>query len=115
MLLLREKKDWDVKASLLMDGGHENPEINLKKVIFWPDNILSLFEKFGVQKEFDFLSLDVDSYDWFMLEAILNGGYSPRVIICEYNSNFEIHEAKSIMPPEDGEFKDYLITSNMNV
>ena len=90
-------------GSLLMDGGNENPDINLKKIIFWPDNIITLFEKFGVKKEFDFLSLDVDSYDWFMLETILEAGYSPRVIICEYNSNFEIDEAKSIMPPADGE------------
>ena len=26
---------WDVKNSLLMDGGHENKDINLHKVIFW--------------------------------------------------------------------------------
>ena len=86
-----------------MDGWNENPEINLKKVIFWPDNIINLFEKYGVNQKFDFLSLDVDSYDWFMLEAILVAGYSPRVVMCEYNSNFEIEEAKSIMPPSDGE------------
>ena len=72
-----------------MDGGHERPEINLKKVwlicalywrpylyyklqvIFWPDNIVSLFERFGVKKKFDFLSEDSDSYDFFMTEAIL--------------------------------------------
>ena len=72
-----------------MDGGHERPEINLKKVwyvlyigdpiyiiyklqvIFWPDNIVSLLERFGVKKKFDFLSEDSDSYDFFMTEAIL--------------------------------------------
>ena len=26
---------WDVKNSLLMDGGNENKDINLNKVIFW--------------------------------------------------------------------------------
>ena len=30
---IRESLGWDVKNSLLMDGGHERPEINLKKVI----------------------------------------------------------------------------------
>ena len=26
---------WDVKNSLLMDGGYVNQEINLRQVIFW--------------------------------------------------------------------------------
>ena len=38
-----------------------------------------------------------------MLEAILEAGNVPRVIIVEYNTNFDITEAKSIMPPVDGE------------
>ena len=50
----------------------------------------------------DLLSVDTDSYDFFMLEEILKSGYKPRVIIVEYNANFEIVEARSIMPPEDG-------------
>ena len=41
------------------------------QVIFWPDNIVGLFERFGVKKNFDFLSEDSDSYDFFMTEAIL--------------------------------------------
>jgi len=93
---------WDVNNSLLMDGMHSNPKINLKKVIFWPSNIIKLFERFGVKKEFDFLSVDTDNYDWFMLEAILLGGYRPRVICVEVNSRFEMEDAKSIPPPSDG-------------
>ena len=59
--------------------------------------------------------MDTDSYDFFMLEAILEvgrklpsfklcdqGGHRPRVIITEYNANFELTEAKSILPPESG-------------
>ena len=95
----REKKGWNVKDSLMMDGGYENLEINLRKVMFWPDNILQLFQRFGVKKQFDLLSVDMDSYDWFMLEKILDGGYKPRVIIMEFNANFDITDAKSIMPP----------------
>jgi len=100
---LRESLGWDVKNSLLMDGGHERPEINLKKVIFWPDNIVDLFERFGVKKNFDFLSEDSDSYDFFMTEAILEAGFSPRVIMMEYNANFQLDEARSIIPPAKGE------------
>ena len=39
------EKGWNIKESLLMDGGHENLEINLRKVMFWPDNILDLFAR----------------------------------------------------------------------
>ena len=78
--LSREEKGWNVKESLLMDGSYEDPKINLRRAMFWPDNILELFTRFGVRKEFDLLSVDMDSYDWWMVEAILEGGYRPRVI-----------------------------------
>ena len=102
MINPREKKGWNVAESLLLDGGYENPDIRLEKVIFWPDNIVELFQRFKVKKTFDLLSVDTDSYDFFMLEAILEAGYAPRVIIVEYNANFEITEAKSIMQPAGG-------------
>ena len=92
-----------MRGSLLLDGGNENPDINLKKVIFWPHNIVDHFKRFKVKPSFDLLSVDTDSYDFFMLEAILVANYTPRVIIVEYNANFEITEAKSIMPPHDRE------------
>ena len=71
ILIFREKKSWNVKKSLLLDGGNENKEINLVREIFWPDNIVSLFRKYKVKKKFDLLSVDTDSYDFFMTEAIL--------------------------------------------
>ena len=69
-----------MSGSLLMDGSNENTKINLKKVIFWPDNILELFTNYEVRREFDLLSVDMDSYDWWILEKILEDGYRPRVI-----------------------------------
>ena len=80
------QKGWDVNNSLLMDGGHSKPEINLKKVVFFPHNIVCLFGAFGVKKKFDFLSVDTDNNDFFMLEAILAGGYRPRLIAIEINA-----------------------------
>ena len=79
-LFFREEKGWNVKESLLMDGSHEDPDINLRRVVFWPDNILELFTRFRVSRVFDLLSVDMDSYDWWMVEKILEGGYRPRVI-----------------------------------
>ena len=86
-----------------MDGRFEDPSINLKKVMFWPDNIVQLFREFRVKTHFDLLSVDMDSYDWFMLERILEAGYRPRVIVVEININMNMDEAKSILPPPPGE------------
>ena len=55
---LRETKNWNVEESLLMDGRFEDSEINLKKEVFFPDNIVQLFEKYKVKKQFDLLSVD---------------------------------------------------------
>jgi len=93
---------WDVKNSLLMDGGHSNPDINLHQVIFWPSNIVKHFERFGVPYTFDLLSVDTDAYDWFMLEAIFKAQYKPRVVVTEINICFDPEDAKSIMLPKDG-------------
>ena len=71
--------------------------------MFWPDNIVQLFREFRVKTHFDLLSVDMDSYDWFMLERILEAGYKPRVIVVEININMNLDEAKSIMPPAPGE------------
>lgn len=88
-----------MKESLLLDGSYEEPGINLKKVMFWPDNIIELFQKFGVLKHFDFLSVDMDSYDWFTLEKIFDAGFEPRVVIIECNTMFELEDSKTILPP----------------
>ena len=100
---MRENKNWNIEDSLLLDGGHEDPSINLKKVMFWPDNIVQLFREFRVKTHFDLLSVDMDSYDWFILEAILEAGYEPRVIIIECNVMFDLTDSKSVMPPPVGQ------------
>ena len=54
--------------------------------MFRPSNIVNHFERFGVPYNFDLLSVDTDAYDWFMLEAIFEAGYKPRVVLTEINS-----------------------------
>ena len=45
--------------------------------MFFPDNILGLFKRYKVRTQFDFLSVDTDSYDFFMLETILEVRHLP--------------------------------------
>ena len=80
--LLREKHGW---KGLMMDGSNSNPKINLQKEHLSPNNIVALFEKYKVPNKFDFLSVDTDMYDYFIIKEILTK-YTPRVIILEINS-----------------------------
>ncbi|XRB17673.1 methyltransferase [Pseudoscourfieldia marina] len=83
---LLEQKGW---SGLLMDGGNENPSINLHKEVILPSNIVELFEKYRVSQTFDLLSIDIDSYDLWVWRRLLKAGYRPRVVVVEFNRNFE--------------------------
>merc|ERR1719272_1798208 len=73
---LREK-GW---KGLVMDGSHENKAINL-------------------QKELDFLSVDVDGMDFYVLRHILcSGQFKPKIIAVEYNSHIP-HNAGAVITP----------------
>ena len=50
------------------------------------ENINGLFDQFKVPQEFDLLSIDIDGNDYWVWEAIK--GFSPRVVVIEYNSVF---------------------------
>ena len=64
-----------------MDGGNENKAINLHKAFLMPSTILELFNQFEVPKQFDLLSVDIDSYDLWVWRVLLIAGYRPRVVI----------------------------------
>ena len=74
---------------LLLDGHYENASINLHKEWITPMNIVSLFRKYAVPLIPDFVSIDVDSTDLWLMKAILTE-YSPRVLSVEYNSNYPL-------------------------
>lgn len=79
-------------TALRMDGDNKgNPDV--KQEFISPENILELFKKYEVPHMFDFLSIDLDSCDFQLLQRILTY-YIPRVICCEYNPAFEPHESK---------------------
>jgi hypothetical protein len=50
------------------------------------DNVNQLLADHGIRGEVDVLSLDIDSYDYWVLEAL--DVCSPRVLIAEYNAAF---------------------------
>lgn len=53
-----------------------------------PDNIVSILMKNECPVEFDFLSVDIDSFDYDVLDNILSH-FRPRVICAEYNGTLD--------------------------
>jgi hypothetical protein len=58
--------------------------INLSRCMVTPDNVVSLLNTNQVPREFGVLSLDIDSYDYYVLEEILKA-YRPCIICTEVN------------------------------
>eukprot|EP00236_Picocystis_salinarum_P002256 CAMPEP_0183825880 /NCGR_PEP_ID=MMETSP0807_2-20130328/1387_1 /TAXON_ID=88271 /ORGANISM="Picocystis salinarum, Strain CCMP1897" /LENGTH=642 /DNA_ID=CAMNT_0026070939 /DNA_START=421 /DNA_END=2350 /DNA_ORIENTATION=- len=83
---------------LLLDGTHENLSINLHAHFLYQNNIVSILEKYSVPEEFDFLSSDMDSHDFFVLLSVLRK-YKPRVVSTEYNSNWPLKWAVAQLDP----------------
>lgn len=49
-----------------------------------PANVVSILRRYGIEREFGLLSLDIDSYDYFVLDALLSE-FRPRLIVTEIN------------------------------
>ena len=60
------------------------PDVKIRQGFITPENVCDLLSRDGVPENFGFLNLDVDSYDYFILESLLNK-YSPQVICVEIN------------------------------
>lgn len=86
-LILKEK--WH---GLLLDGENENPAINLHKHFLTSANICDIFKTYGVPPEPEYVSIDVDSTDLWLFQALLKK-YRAMVFSVEYNSNYPLHKA----------------------
>lgn len=49
-----------------------------------PFNIVNLLKAYSIKEDFELLSLDIDSFDYWVLDAILSV-FRPRLIVSEYN------------------------------
>ncbi len=65
-----------------------------------PDNIVDLFDKILAKEvinrnNIDILTIDIDSYDYYIVKELLEHEYKPRLFIVEYNPNLPIDQALS--------------------
>jgi hypothetical protein len=87
---LKVNHQWQ---GLLIDDEKENHSLNLYKTKLTRENINSVFQKYKVPFIFDFLCVDVDGMDYWLLQEILKQ-YEPRVIMVETCVHFEPDENK---------------------
>jgi len=92
---LLQNNNW---SGLVIDGSENNIEYIKKDPIYWKynlkaecafidkDNINNLISKNGISGDIGILSVDIDGNDYWVWESI--DCISPRIVICEYNSNF---------------------------
>jgi hypothetical protein len=95
-------KGW---KALLLDGGRENKKINLHKEFITSENICDLFRKYNIPKKPDYVSIDIDSTDLWILKSILVS-YKPSVLTIEYNSQFPV-DVCITFPNNPDEFWEY--------
>lgn len=75
-----EKKGWKVWYFGL-EGGKD-----IIKCFITAENINELFEKHGVPKDLDLLSIDIDGMDYWVWKALK---WEPKEVIIEYNPKRE--------------------------
>lgn len=62
--------------------------VSLAKIKVTPDNVVKIFEGMEVPQTFEYLNIDVDSYDLSILRTLLDAGYRPEIISMEVNEKF---------------------------
>ena len=96
-LLLREKYNYNC---FLVDCKFENQKINLYKYHITKDNICGIFKYHNVPNNITFLSIDIDSNDFYILHQIIDK-YNVDIIICEYNATHLPNEDKIVVYEEN--------------
>ncbi len=91
---------------LVIDGDSRNIRFIKKDIIYWKyditahhsfitkDNINPIISQFTDCTDIGLLSIDIDGNDYWIWDAI--NVVNPRIVVCEYNSNFGAAHAVSV-------------------
>lgn len=98
-LLLDANATHITKARTFFDDhlGSHRDRVELRAEFVTPANINQLLaEATPAGEELDLLSIDIDSSDYWVWEAV--EGFSPRVVVCEYNASFGPTRSVTVTP-----------------
>lgn len=99
---LRLHHGW---TGLLMEGSDRADGELVRRERVDAENVEALFARYGVPRDFDLLSIDIDGNDYWVWKAIQ--GWRPRVVIVEYNVFFRADTAKTIAYDADHGWDKY--------
>lgn len=84
--MLARRRGW---SGVYFDALVEAPAFGVRRALLTRDSIVNAFDEAGVPADVDYVSIDVDSIDAWLLLGLLEGvRVRPRVISLEYNGNF---------------------------
>jgi hypothetical protein len=77
--------EWDARKFAKLAGVYERlPDVSACRLRVTPENIVPLLEAYRVEPDFGVLSVDIDSYDYWVLDAVL-ARYRPGIVVTEIN------------------------------
>src|ERR1051325_5927149 len=77
--------EGDEKRARRLARAYKNfDEVAARHALVTPANVSSLLKEHAVPREFGVLSLDIDSYDYWVLDALLKS-FRPRIVVTEIN------------------------------
>eukprot|EP00316_Scyphosphaera_apsteinii_P020868 CAMPEP_0119311286 /NCGR_PEP_ID=MMETSP1333-20130426/22022_1 /TAXON_ID=418940 /ORGANISM="Scyphosphaera apsteinii, Strain RCC1455" /LENGTH=360 /DNA_ID=CAMNT_0007315631 /DNA_START=218 /DNA_END=1300 /DNA_ORIENTATION=- len=82
---LLAKRGW---KGTYFDAETQSAKFDIRKSVLTEANIAEHFRNASVPTEVDYVSIDVDSIDLWLMLGMLRGGFRPRVISSEFNPNF---------------------------
>lgn len=89
--MLARRRGW---SGVYFDALVEAPAFSVRRALLTRDSIVDAFAKADVPHDVDYVSIDVDSIDAWLLLGLLEGvRVRPRVISLEYNGNFLVGDA----------------------
>lgn len=88
---LRLNHGW---SGLLLEGSDRADGVLVQRAHVDAENVEALFDQYGVPRDFDLLSIDIDGNDYWVWKAIES--FTPRVVVVEYNIFFLEETAKTM-------------------
>lgn len=85
-------KKYDIPG-LLLDGANKYNDPEITKVWITAENVSELLNKFNCPKKLDYISLDIDNMDYWIIKAVLDAGYISNLMIVEFNPLWDYNEA----------------------
>jgi hypothetical protein len=77
--------EWDARRFAKLAAVYERlPKVSACRLRVTPENVAALLEAYGIEREFGVLSVDIDSYDYWVLDAVL-ARYRPGIVVTEIN------------------------------